>query len=450
MHARPLRTIALISPSGHGNLGDEAIIASTIENIRHRMPDARFIGITLNPDDTRRRFGIEAFPIAAVSRPQYGMRDDAPVETRSGAPLEGIQGDTPGSTALRAARHPIRSALVRFMKRALRPVLSDAQLWILVREVRHLRAAFERLRDVDLVFVAGGGQLDEFWGGPWGHPYTLFKWSALARLRGKRLVVASVGYGTLDTRLGRFFVRRALSGAAYRSYRDDGSRQLMQLAGFSRDDPVVPDLAFGLDRERLGFASRLAVHSGTICLSPMAYLDPLTWPDKDPLLHDAYLERLAEVAAALVADRRKLVLVSSDGPDRRTVAALHARLAMRLSAVELESVSSPASDTVDRFLAIVSGADLLIASRLHGVLLSLVAGTPALALSYDRKVSALMKTMGLSAHCIDIEDFEPAQVVAGTQTIDAMNPILRSAIASRTRDLAEQVQAQFNRIVPST
>lgn len=448
--AARVRTIALISPSGHGNLGDEAILASTIENIRRRLPDARFVGITLNPDDTRRRFGIDAFPLAAISRPEFGVLDDKPIDAPTRASIPGNGWETPVASVLRGIRRSTRSVLARFLKKALRLVLSDAQLWSLVQDVRHMRAAYGLLRDVDLICVAGGGQLDEYWGGPWGQPYALFKWSTLARFRGIRLFVISVGYGTLNTRLGRFFVRRALSRAAYRSYRDDGSRRLVQRTGFAHDDPVVPDLAFGLDREELVSASRLAAEAGTVCLSPMAYLDPGAWPDKDPIAHEAYLARLADIAATLVAERRKVVLVSSDGPDRRTVAAVHARLANRLSADELEFVSAPASDTVDRFLAIVAGADLLIASRLHGVLLSLVAGTPTLALSYDRKVSALMENMGLSVHCIDIEDFDPAQVVSGANAIDAIMVSLRSDIALRTRELAEQVQGQFNRIVPST
>ena len=35
-----------------------------------------------------------------------------------------------------------------------------------------------------MLVVAGGGQLDEEWGGSWGHPYALMKWAVLARVAG--------------------------------------------------------------------------------------------------------------------------------------------------------------------------------------------------------------------------------------------------------------------------
>ncbi len=68
---RPIRRIGLISPYTGGNLGNAAIISAMIANIRKRIASVEIVGITLNPDDTRRRHGIQAFPITAVSRSNY-------------------------------------------------------------------------------------------------------------------------------------------------------------------------------------------------------------------------------------------------------------------------------------------------------------------------------------------------------------------------------------------
>jgi hypothetical protein len=133
-----------------------------------------------------------------------------------------------------------------------------------LRVLRHRREVAARLTGFDHVVVSGGGQLDEFWGGAFGHPYTLYRFAGAARRAGARLDILSVGTGTLATRLGRRFVRRALEAASYRSFRDARSRELAGPAGAAAGDPIVPDLAYGLPvawlepapRARAGSASR--------------------------------------------------------------------------------------------------------------------------------------------------------------------------------------------------
>ena len=68
-----IRRIGLISPYTGGNSGNAAIISAIIANIHKRVAGVEILGITLNPPETRRRHGIEAFPLAGVSRPFYGV-----------------------------------------------------------------------------------------------------------------------------------------------------------------------------------------------------------------------------------------------------------------------------------------------------------------------------------------------------------------------------------------
>src|SRR5271166_1512363 len=70
-HNRILR-IGLISPTS-GNLGNAAMQSAMIANLRKRIAGVEIVGITLNPEDTHRRHGIQAFPLAGASRPYYGL-----------------------------------------------------------------------------------------------------------------------------------------------------------------------------------------------------------------------------------------------------------------------------------------------------------------------------------------------------------------------------------------
>ena len=67
MGIQPFKKIAILGHVGTKNLGDEAIIAAVIHQIGKRYPTAQIIGFTGDPDDTRARHGIPAFPIWLLS-----------------------------------------------------------------------------------------------------------------------------------------------------------------------------------------------------------------------------------------------------------------------------------------------------------------------------------------------------------------------------------------------
>ena len=78
MGIQPFKKIAILGHVGTKNLGDEAIIAAVIHQIGKRYPTAQIIGFTGDPDDTRARHGIPAFPIWKLERPSGGAAVAAP------------------------------------------------------------------------------------------------------------------------------------------------------------------------------------------------------------------------------------------------------------------------------------------------------------------------------------------------------------------------------------
>lgn len=81
----PMRRVGLLSPTS-GNLGNATMQSAVIANLRKRIPGVEFVGITLNPGETRRRHGIEAFPLAGVSRPNYAVYHSQGSNTRERQP----------------------------------------------------------------------------------------------------------------------------------------------------------------------------------------------------------------------------------------------------------------------------------------------------------------------------------------------------------------------------
>lgn len=425
-------SIFLLTPSGHGNLGDAAIQDAVIAELRCRFAGAQIIVASLNPRDTEQRHGVPAFPLTALSRPGY---DVVLPDQGSGRPLS--QPARP-HRAGRVVLDSIKAVLPKGL-----PWLIRSQFAKVRAELVHFVRVLRVLKGASYVVVSGGGQLDEFWGGPWGHPYSLFKWSLLGRLRGAKVVFLSVGFGTLHSATARFLTRRALALACYRSYRDAGSKVLLQSMGFANDDAVYPDLAYGTPSPTLMRAPSRTDAVKRIGVSPIIYCDPRTWPRKSMDIYQGYLKRLAEVSAWLMQCGHDIVLLTSDRPDMRAASDLMGLLepVHRGQRVSLET---PDTSSVSTFLQVAASVDIVVASRLHGVLLSHVAYAPTIALSYERKVSTLMDSLGQSHLCLDIETFMLGDFQMAFQRLTEEGDSLRDSLRSTVDIFREQLREQYN------
>jgi polysaccharide pyruvyl transferase WcaK-like protein len=434
--------VALLNPSGWGNLGDSAIVDSAIRAVRRRRPEARIVGLTLNPADTAKRHGIPAFTCSGFTFGDYCVTEGVPAAV-PGQPTDRIA-PGPGIGASHEARN-LRAALRRLARMA--PGLPQA--WAAARivraDVRHRRLLAQAARRFDFIVVAGGGQLDDFWGGSFAHPYVLWRWAQQARAEKSRFVVLSVGTGNLETALARAFVRSALAAADYRSFRDEGSRALVADPRFSAD-PVVPDLAYGLPMQSWRRARRADRQRPVIGLSPIAYCDPRVWPRRDQERYDSYVARLAELAASLLAAEHDLLFFGTDGPDNTSIVDLRRALAQRVSTDLLSRTETRTLESHEQLFEALSGVDAVVASRLHGVLLTHLMGIPALALSYERKVRTLMKAMAQEEHCLEIESFDPAVGFARVRELLARRQPVSEDIVQRVNRFKGAVDAQYDRI----
>ncbi len=427
--------VAFVSPCGYGNLGDAAIVDSLIAGIRRRLPGVEIVGFTLNPSDTAARHGVEALPCGGFSLPHYPIRKAPIAEPGAGEPAREARPSTmrrmiaalrgQAGAALPGARRGKRVAAMAFA------------------EVRHRRMVAARLHGFDHVVVSGGGQLDDFWGGALGHPYTLYRFSQAARHAGARFDVLSVGTGNLATRLSRTFVGRALGAATYRSFRDARSRELAAAAGATAADPIVPDLAYGLPMPAV--APRGA--RPMIGIAPMCYADPRVWPKPDAARYANHVATMAGVAVHMVRAGRDVILFGTDRPDREPVAECHARVMAALDAPGRERVRLVMPERTGALLELIGSCDLVVAARFHGVLLSHVAGRPVLAVSHERKVATLMNELGHDAYCAPIDELDPAAASARIDELlrdhDAVSARIRDVAASYRRRVDEQFDQVF-------
>src|SRR5882724_331074 len=282
-HAR----IGVFSHGGTKNLGDEALFAAVIQNVRLRIPAADIIGFTFNPDDTSARHSIPSFPIrrpgkvapsaskTTASSSLPASQVTAPVTSGSGTQLKNILKSIPG---------------LRFLGVRIRRLVRTAAA--VLAEPLFLLDSYRRLKGVELLLVAGSQQLNDIYG-VWGFPFTLYKWTQLARFAGTKVAILSVGAGPIDAPLSRFFIRRVLNRVCYRSYRDAISSRLVESLGIKGAHPVFPDLVYSLQlpapKPFSGNGSRVVV--GT---NPVPFYDGRYWRTSDPVRYQEYVRKFAK------------------------------------------------------------------------------------------------------------------------------------------------------------
>jgi polysaccharide pyruvyl transferase WcaK-like protein len=432
--------IALLTPYTGGNFGDAAIQDSMIANLRQRLPNAQFSGISLNCENYLARHGSRAFPLTASSNPYYGMSPAPPSAAQNSEPRDGASSS---SSSFKAAFRRIPGA--HHLASAVKSWLSGPR-----NEFRHWTAGRKLLRSHDLLVICGGGQLDDEWGGPWGHPYALFKWTLLAKLTGVPCVMTSLGAGKISSPTSRFFLSRALRLSSFRSYREADTRSIAAgLFPCAANDAVIPDLAFSLPSEEIPeAASRLhsAQDRPVVAISPIVFGKPGVWPSADRDLYHRYLDQLAQAISQLLARKYSLMFVCSARGDNTVIPELLLRLDNAAKTSLQQQASFPETANWKDLLATLQAADFLIASRLHSTIFGFLAQTPLVALSFDPKVNWVMNDLGQSDSLLQIANFTASAVIETLARLESRKPEIVQQFAAYRQQALQRSAAQFDTV----
>ena len=421
--------VLLLTPYTGENLGDQAILFQLVDCLRGLRQELEIIGLTQRPADTAAIHRIPCFPaslsasarlrgdwlqkpVAERSAAQVASRKTAPRNSRKNL-LLGISGVSGLVTVLRKtprfARLPLRGSLF---------------LW----------RAYRILRPGDLLLLAGGGQIDDEWGGAWRYPFTVWLWTRLARIRRCRVAASSVGWGSLRSPLSRYFFRAALRDANYLSYRDPQSIEFAAALGLSTQGSWVPDHALGL-LPAAGWLSAPEARADSVGISPIAYGRPGTWPTRDVQSYALYLNAVSRFAAVLTEQGRLVKLFTTSAMDRHAVADMLA--AMRgVPGVNMDLVAVEATPSLDKLWTVLGSCGSVVASRLHGVILAHRLAIPTLAISFDRKVEAHLHLAGQQNFCIDIREVHERSLAEKHETLRAIGP----HVHGRLKDFVAQCQ----------
>lgn len=426
--------IAVLGHYGNRNLGDESIIAATLTGLRRTIPGVVLTAVSMDPADSAHRHGVAAFPVrraarsTAVADPSVASAQTEPISRGAGSTVP-LTESTSGQRAQGAFARAIGP--LRVVARSLREI---------ARECQFLVGVWRFVRGVDLVMVTGSNQFLDNFGGAFGYPWTLFKWTLVSRLAGTPVAFVSVGAGPLEGRLSFLFTRVALRLACYVSWRDDASRELMQSdRPESKRGHVYPDLAFTL-RPDVGTRSETV---RTIGINPMPVYDARYWPDAHADRYASYVAMMTETIARLRRRGFEIFLYAMQPGDEHVIEDIAAALRETGTGGSVP-VHAPAG--VDELFDLLRTADLLVPTRFHGSVLGLTCGRPVFSVCYHRKTSDVMNATGLTDSVIALDEIDVDRLIAGINELAERVPAVYIRIDGGVEAHRVRLEEQFRRI----
>jgi len=308
--------------------------------------------------------------------------------------------------------------------------------------------AVATLRDVNMLVMTGTGMLGDFGIGPLGLHYEILKWTVAAKLTRCKVIFLSVGAGPLRSALSRHFVKAALSCAAYRSYRDEFSKDYLKSIHFESDpDHVYQDLAFSYPTARLPRSSNHSSDKPVIGVGLMTYFNRRCVSPEDETIYRDYLTKLGNFVTWLLERKYTVRLLIGDVThDQRARQDLRTLLEERGFGCENGSIIDEPASSVEEVLSQLAATDLVVASRFHNVLLALMLGKPVLAISYHEKVDALMEEAGLGAFRQDIESIDVEKLIRQFAALEEQSNHIKQQLDRKAETCRVALHDQYNRI----
>ncbi|MEH7458526.1 polysaccharide pyruvyl transferase CsaB [Bacillus sp. JJ1127] len=197
----------------------------------------------------------------------------------------------------------------------------------------------------------------------------------LARFLKKPYYIYAQGIGPITKRQNRLLVKWHVSKAEYVSVRDEDSFLYLKEIGIKKDIELVPDPVLACQPE--GTTNWLQKHSvqGKVIAVSVRY-----WDAKED-----YLRKLAETLKKLKREGYHILFVPMHGPFDQSAS----RDIINLMGEEAHML--PYQMDIYEKISILSECSLLIGMRLHALILSAVANTPMIGISYDPKIDSFLQ-----------------------------------------------------------
>lgn len=411
MKANKLR-ILIVNVHSQANSGDWAILLGQIRLVRKLSPDAEISITSRTPRKDRPRLA------------EMGIGVYAPVFNAAGF--------QPGNR-------------INWLK----------SLFSVILPWQALRFVFQ-LKNSNLVLACGGGYFYSNRSFPGLIFWQNYLHLALAVAFKKPIVFFPQSFGPLASGLSRRLLAGLVESKRVRKVFAREAISLELLRGLSKSrqarDKITycPDLAFYLDElSRPGHISRR--HNPLVILALRDWDFPGSEnPAEKKRLHENYLDSVLQTCRRLHREKGASFTIYSqargpgpDEDDRLFSSLIRLRLSREINSAALTEIDFPDGSMPENQISLLSQADLLLTSRMHAAVFSMLAGTPAAVIAYQHKSLGILQTLELEDCGLQIDKLSPEGLYRLCSDILQHGPAWKNRIENALSGIRSRIEQEF-------
>ena len=330
-----------------------------------------------------------------------------------------------------------------FTQNAMRPKFKVESF----HTTRELPRFLKYLLTSDLLFFGGGSIIKELYASVGRNPYStllmiLATVTFAKQIARKRVVMSNIGVGPIMTPRGEQLARWILNQVDILSVRDEKSLQTALKLGLAPSRVMlVPDAVFANPPEV--FASHPEVPPPSdktrVALN-------LNYDIENPNAWEAFLTNLA-TALKQLGETHALEIHAL--PMQSKFKANDDLSVLKDFTKRIPDIPYILHDpqTAQEAAQIIQGMDMVLAERLHTLVISSVLGKPFFGLVYDVKVKELIDYLGMSEHSLNInQSFTAEELVNGINCVLDQRETISTHLLKRSTSLREQLGKYFDEI----
>jgi colanic acid/amylovoran biosynthesis protein len=298
------------------------------------------------------------------------------------------------------------------------------------------REALRDLTEADLVICIGGFFFGDIWGGLKGfiHSFTKLYPLLIAKSFRRRMLILNVSMGPFQGRLTRWLLKQVLKGVSQVFVREPKSYEHLLNAGVGSEKiEVIPDLVFSL-REAAG-ELKISAMNDNVAKIAITLRTPLETQERKK-----YLLIIANLIDYLIETKNAYIFIiphTKSTPDQSDEE-LELQKLYNLVRRKDRVILIPFNPSPNLVKSLYKTMDLVISSRLHGIILSRPTPVVAIPITWKYRYRGIMEQLGLSDYCVDSLDFEKIKDKIDECWVRRIQ--IRAKQQKVTRDLLEEFQ----------
>lgn len=255
----------------------------------------------------------------------------------------------------------------------------------------HHRKIFASL---DLLIIGGGGILMDLYR---NNAIVFGIYGLLVKMTKVPAAIFGPGVGPIDTLLGEKIIKLIANSAEVIAVRDEQSKQMLHDIGVNKPINVIMDPAFYLPYEKEQKKNNKPLKIGVTAIT---YFHDSYWPTHDEAKYQAYIHGMAKNLDHILQKEpeAEVQFFSTKHPyDTNTTKDIRELMQYKERTAVCDRLL-----THQEIIDLITEQDVVIGTRLHSLIMSIVAKTPVIGVSYYDKVMDVMTAVGCKENTVTI------------------------------------------------